>query len=307
MTNFEKKIKRLSRRDWADLRSFWLNHIPEIESPGQEPGETLDQDERLRQEVSLLGRSGERRFEPDVSPASQLFRESIFVVCKAVRVSCEAARQADGGLPTWSISTAHHGAIFALRGFLGLCGIAYLEIDNQFLLMDVRPGEPKGRRKKSSVSLVDTNEVQLFKVPKMQHREWWSVYQRILNTSAETFNCWRYPVGRELGLCRTGVLSRHRNDLHYRLVWFDDDLLEEKVIPSFGRFSGEAADRLVDKLEEDNGSDGAIILNQILLGNSLAMLEDLGRSSRQVKGVVDTISGTIEHLMNDIVATWYRH
>ena len=229
MTNFEKKIKRLSKKDWAELRSFWLSHIPEIESLGQEPVEALEQDERLRQGADLVGDTGERRFNPDVSPASQLFLESIFVVCKAVRVFCEAARQVENGLPTWSISTAHHSAMFALRGFLGLCGIAYLEIDNRFFLMDVRPAEPKGHRQRSSVYIVDTNEIQLVKVPQMRHREWWGIYQRILRTSAATFGCWRYPVDMELARGGTGVLSRHRNNLHYRLVWFYDDLLGDYV------------------------------------------------------------------------------
>lgn len=304
MTQFEKKIKRLSKKDWADLRSFWLNHIPEIESPGEQPDEALDQDQRLRQEAGLVGKTGERRFEPDVSPASQLLRETIFVVCKAVRVSCEAARQANNGLPTWSISTAHHGAMFALRGFLGLCGIAYLEIENAFFLMDVRPAAPKGQRQKSQVSLVDSREVQLIRVSQMQQRDWWSVYQRILRTSAGTFGCWRYPVDVGLAQCGTGILSRHRNDLHYRLVWFYDDLLEERVIPSFGCFDDEAVNGLMEKLGEADGSDGAIILNQVLLGNSMAMLEDLARSSRQVMVVVNALNGLIEQVSNDIVASW---
>ena len=251
-----------------------------------------------------MGNTGERRFEPDVSPASQLLRETIFVVCKAVRVSCEAARQASDGLPTWSISTAHHGAMFALRGFLGLCGIAYLEIENRYFLMDVCPAAPKGQRRKSQVSLVDSGEVQLIRVRQMQQRDWWSVYQRILRTSAGAFRCWRYPVDMDLGQCGTGILSRHRNDLHYRLVWFYDDLLEEEVIPSFGCFGDEAVNGLKNKLEEDSGSDGAIILNQILLRNCLAMLEDLARSSRQVMDVVDTLNGLIEKGSNDIMASW---
>ena len=273
--------------------------------PGQEPDETLDQDEVLRREAALVDDTGEHRFEPDTSPASQLFRESIFVVCKSVRVFCEAARQADDGLPTWSISTAHHGAMFALRGFLGLCGIAYLEIGNHYYLMDVRPAEPKGHRGRVSGSYVDTRDVQLIRVPQMKHREWWGVYQRILRTSASTFCCWRYPVDVELVNCNTSTLSRHRNDLHYRLVWFYDDLLVRRVIPSFGLFSEDAANELTRKLGRENGSDGAIILNQVLLGNSLAMLEDIATSSRRVQEIVDTISDTIRHLSNDIVASWH--
>ena len=304
MTPFDKKIKRLSKKNWEELRGFWLNHIPEIESPGQEPEEALGQNELLRQEAHSVQKNGEHRFEANVSPASQLFRESVFVVCKAVRVSCEAARQAAYGLPTWSVSTAHHSTMFALRAFLGLCGIAYLEINNRYFLMDVHPLEPKGHRQKT-LSLRADNEIQLISVPKMQHREWWIVHQRILRTSAKDFYCWCYPVDEDLAQCDIGMLSRHRNDLHYRLKWFHDDLLEENHIPSFGLFSDEAAEKIVEKLGENDSSDGVHILNQVLLGNSLAMLEDLSKSSPRVKEIVDAINGMIEQLTNDVVASWY--
>ena len=306
MTNFDRKIERLSKKNWEELRSFWLDHIPEIESPDQEPEDTLEHNERLRQESHLVEETGEHRFEADVRPASQLFHESIFTICKAVRVSCEAARQAANGLPTWSISTAHHSTMFALRAFLGLCGIAYLEINNRHFLMDVQPSQPKGQRQKRRLLPPADNRILLIRVKKpMQHREWWSVYQRILRTSARNFSCWRYPVDTELAQCGSSVLSRHRNDLHYRLKWFHDDLLEESPIPSFGLFSDKAAEKIVEKLGENDGSDGVHILNQVLLGNSLAMLEDLSKLSPRVKEVVDAINGTIEQLTNDVVASWY--
>lgn len=277
-----------------------------MEFPGTAPDETLDQDETLRREISVVGDAGERRFEPDVSPAAQLFRESVFVLCKSVRILCEAARQADDGLPTWSISTAHQGALFALRGFLGLCGIAYLEINNKCYLMDVKPGEPKGRRSRRPTIHHYTPEVQVINVPQMKHSDWWRVYQRIINTSSETFDdCWRYPIDMELGNCKNSVFSRHRNDLHYRLKWFYGDLLENSVVESFGWFSEDSANALARKLNEDGGSDGMIILNQVLLGNSLAMLEDMARSSRRVKDIVDEMDGAIQKFSNDIIVSWY--
>ena len=305
MTTFDKKIERISKKDWKELRDFWLNHIPDIELPVQEPDEVLAQNEILRQEIQWVKEDDEHRFDPDASLAFQLFFESIFVVCKAVRVSCEAARQAANGLPTWSISTAHHSTMFALRAFLGLCGIAYLEIGNQYFLMDVQPSQPKGQRKRRAAHPSD-NQIQLIKIPQqMQHREWWSVYQRILRTSARNFSCWRYPVDKKLAQCKVGVLSKHRNNLHYRLTWFHDDLHEENLIPSFGYFSDEAAEKVVDTLGEDDGSGGVLTLNQVLLGNSLAMLKDLSRSSQRVKEVVETIESTIDQSTNDVVESWH--
>ena len=303
MNPFERKLKHLSWKDWADLRSFWLRHIPDIDQLGQEPEETLEQDEELRREASSAPSNGEHRFIAEVNPASLLFRESVFVLCKAIRISCESAQQAINGLPTWSISTAHHSSMFALRAFLGLCGIAYIEIENRYFLVDILPSQRKGHRQQKVPFLTDNKELQLIKVPQMGHSEWWSVYKRILRIS-KNFS-WCFPVDTELAQCDTGTLSKHRNELHYRIRWFYEDLLEVKVMPSFGWFNNEAAETVVKKLEDSDGSDGSLILNQMLLGNSLLMLRDLSKLNPSANIITATIEGAIEKFKNDIVENWY--
>lgn len=304
MTSVERKLKRLSTKSWADLRNFWLSHIPEEGQLGQKPDETLEQHEILRQETRFVTNEGEHRFEPEASLAPQLFSEAVFIACKAIRVSCEAAAEVVGGLPTWSISTAHHSTLFALRAFLGLCGVAYLEIDGRYFLLDVRPREIKGRRGGVHRQL-DTKAAQLIQVPQLGHRDWWKIYQRILHTSGEAFGCWPFGVDPALAACDVGTLSRHRNDVHYRLVWFFDDLFEARYVRSFGVFADEIGGNVVERLEDGDGSDGALILNQVLVGNCLAMLVDLARSSRGVKRLVDTVNSLVDRVTNDVVASWY--
>ena len=287
------------------MRSFWLRHIPDIELPGQEPDESIENVVEIQREAQSVPANGEYRYQATVNPASILFRESVFVLCKAVRISCEAAKQAVDGLPTWSLSTAHHSSMFALRAFLGLCGIAYIELENQCFLVDVRPSQRKGNRQKRVTHRDDSNEVQLIRITQMGHREWWSVYQRILRTFRGIK--WHFPVDDRLTQCKPRVFSRHRNELHYRLKWFYEDLLEEKVIPSFGLFSNEAAEEVVRTLSNHNGSDGPLILNQVLLGNSLFMVRDLSLSSQRLKPIVATIESTVANFTNDLVECWHAH
>ena len=253
---------------------------------------------------------GEHRFEPDVHPASHLFHEAVFTVHMAVRVSCAAAQQATDGLPTWSISTAYHGSMLALRGLLGLCGIAYLETEGRYFLMDAFPSARKGtrqkrRRQSQPILSASTNEVQLIRVPRMENRHWWLVFQRLLRTSAALFSRWSYPFDTRLSRCKAQVVSRHRNKLHYRGVWYYEDLFEKVIFDSFGQFDAEGCQTVVDKLQEENGSDGTLMLNQILLGISIAMLRDLAGVSRRVEPEIKVIDHTIQQFTNDIVSTWY--
>ena len=254
----------------------------------------------------MVGPNGEHRFEPEVNPAAHVFHESIFSVHTAVRVSCTAAQQAADGLPTWAISTAYQGSMLALRALLGFCGIAYLEIEGCYFLMDALPSAKKGKRKKRPPVQSDSiNEVQLIKVARMEHRHWWLVFRRLLRTSADLFSCWHYPFDHALSQCEPSVLSRHRNELHYRGAWFYDDLFNKLVLESFGRFDTEGCEEVVDKLQEENGSDGTLFLNQILLGISIAMLRDLATVSRRVEPEIELIDRTIRQFTNDIVSTWF--
>lgn len=303
MSTFQRKLKRLSAKNWSALRTFWLDHIPEL-STVHMLEETLQEDEVLCREMKSVEKDGEHRFEPDVSFAPQLFAETVFVVHKAVRVACEAAREVVDGLPTWSISTAHHGNMFALRAFLGLCGVAYLEVDNRRFLLDVQPAKPKGQRTKAR-GLASSGEVQLIEVSRMQHREWWMVYQRILNASGGAFGCWPFPIDAQLPRCDVKGLSRDRNELHYRLKWFHEDLFGRSSVRSFGVYSDEVAGAVVERLEDEEGSDATLILNQVLLGNCLAMLADLGETSRRVKEVVETIDSVVNQLTNEVLTSWY--
>ena len=106
MTKFERKIRRVSEKNWQELRLAWLNHIPEINLPGSRPEESLSSNEILRQEAGKVAPQGEYRFEPEVNPAAHLFHESLFTLHTALRVTCAATQQATQGLPTWSVSIA---------------------------------------------------------------------------------------------------------------------------------------------------------------------------------------------------------
>ena len=225
---------------------------------------------------------------------------------KAVRVSCAAAQQAVDGLPTWSISTAHQSSMMALRALLGLCGIAYVEIENQYFLVDTFPTAPKGRRARHATLTASNNEIQMLRVrERMGHHHWWGVLQRLLRTSGNRFDCWLYPFDPAFLHCDVHVLSRHRNLLHYGLAWFHEDLFDNQIIESFAGSTADAGDGVVDNLGEDT-SNGTLTLNQVLLGNVLAMLWDLSRSSARVAQEFELMRETAQRFSNDAVDSWFN-
>lgn len=305
MTDFAKKLTRLAAKDWSDLRQRWLDHIPEITPAGCRPEERLADNEMLRHEIGLVKENGEHRFEPEVSPASHLLHESVFAIHTAIRVSCEATRQADSGLPTWSISTAHHASMLALRAVVGLCGIAYVEAGGRYVLMDVLPSEPKGRRTRQRRGVRRaTGEIQLIRIRRMEHRHWWLVFQRLLRTSESSFGCWPHAFDQALKRCNVRMLSRDRNELHYRGAWFHEDLFDAFVITSFGQHDQDRLQLVVDTLLNSEGSDGVLFLNQILLWSGIGMLRDLATSSSRVRAETKIMECTVHRFRNPIMSTW---
>lgn len=189
--------------------------------------------------------------------------------------------------------------MLALRALVGLCGIAYLEIDGRNYLMDVFPAARKGARAGGIAIRASGDEVQLMAVPKMEHRHWWLLLQRLLRTSARFFECWR-SFDSMLVDCDVRLLSRHRNELLYRGAWFFDDLHEAQTWESFGNVdAGQDVPEFIDKLSEPTGSDGALILGWVLLGNDMAMLRDLGRHSRRVDAEVQLMTRTLVRFGGD--------
>ncbi len=153
--------------------------------------------------------------------------------------------------------------------------------------------------------MTDDTEIQLIRIPQMGHREWWLLYQRILRSS-KGFS-WRFPVDKQSWLCDERIFSKHRNQLHYRLRWFYDDLLETKFVAGFGEFSEGRAETVIAKLSEPDGSEGVLTLNQIVLGNALSMLIDLSEVSKSLTIVIEEIKTAVEVLKNDVVESWFSH
>ena len=303
MSRFDQSVKLLSQKDWNVLRTFWYRHIPEIGHMGQEPQDTIERNIDILREAPVAPRGEDHRFHVSVNPAPTVFREAVFVLCKAVRVSCESASQAVDGLPTWAISTAHHSSLFALRAYLALCGITYVVTERGTFLVDVIPHHPKGNRKKRIRDVGSNREIQLVRTSQMGHREWWMLYQRVLRISKGFPQS--LPISRTIGLCDPSVFSMHRNQIHYRLRWFYDDLLDRCQVNSFGDCERYDPETLVDTLSTRSGSDGALILNQVLIGNTISMSSDLGRVSNRVARILDEIDDLICRRTNGVVDSWY--
>lgn len=285
------------------LRTRWFRHIPDLTEPGAPPEDALSANPEIEIAVSKASRDDPAPIvSVDVHPGRHLFHETVFTVHKAVRVFCLAASQVEVGSVTWSISTGYQAAILAARGLIGLCGVAYVPVPSG-CLVDVFPGAPKGQRGNKGKAHDIDGSIQVISVGHVGNQEWWKIYQRILRTSR--FPCWRYPVDERLKRLDGKRWGRHRNELHYGAPWYYGDLLSNTIDPGFGAYTEEnVRTELVDRLTAPEGSDGTLLLAEVLLGNTLSMLSDLAADVPIVRREYATMLQTIANHGNGMVRDW---
>ena len=241
-------------------------------------------------------------FPVEVHPGRHLFQESTFTSHRAVRVFCLAASQAACGSVTWSISTAYQAAVLAVRALLGFCGVAYVS-QNPGFLVDVFPGAAKGRRGGKVPAHGATGYIQVVTIGRLENRDWWSIFKRVLRSSK--FSCWRYGIDDQLRRLDVKRWGSHRNELHYGLSWYFDDLLGNTPIDDFGEYSDvKTRSYLAESLVDPGGSDGSLLLAEVLLGNTLSMLADLAQGAPIINAEYQTMLNTIAANGNGIIRRW---
>src|SRR5437870_5428089 len=116
-SSFEKKLGRVSSRDWHEVKGAWLSFLPTIDEPGRPPDHGLEELDDLWNVTLQTAETGEHR--ANVSGAREaLFRQGLFVLHKAVHVTGCAEMTANTGMPSWSLSIAYQAAYFAQQATL---------------------------------------------------------------------------------------------------------------------------------------------------------------------------------------------
>lgn len=267
--DFEKKLGRISRREWPAVRGAWLGSLPSIDRPGAAPEHGVSQLEVLRGPLSRTPETGEYR-EQVAGVREAVLREGVFLLHKAAHVVGCGQLTANIGMPSWSLSTAYQGAYFAKQGLLAMLGITIAEAENKSTLIDIWPEIRDGASTRERRAYQLGTEIQFVRLPRPDHYHRWAVLQRALRVLQQS----PFPDATRIALDRPDYrdFAKQRNTLHYSNTWLFDDLVTFLVLPGFGRPVDR--DALVGVLTE-HGDDFSIVLAQVLLAFGARLLQDL--------------------------------
>jgi len=286
--DWEKKRKRISQRNWAQIKGLWVPHIPDIEPVGSAPPKILSEDEECVQILHRVEDNDEYRVSNENVP-ELIGWDSVFLLKKAAHVLCGMEKHLNNGLVSWASNSAYHSALFSARGILGMLGISIIEKWNKYYLIDIFPGPRKGQKNRRH----QRGELRQFmRLPMVQQRHWWYVFQEVID-KAEV-QVWDSDVVDSLVSLDCRQFALYRNKLIYRQHgWVFDDLMNPYQGDGYFETSGCDLSELIDP----SRCDFTFHLARVLFWMGEALLESfeedtpvLQSERRELRGVFDSFS-----------------
>jgi hypothetical protein len=302
--SFEKKLKRVSQRDWAAIKDLWVGYSGHLNGSGQPPPSLADEILSRLIEPKNLPLEGERRFETPLL-RDALLSEAVFGLHRAAHVLGACEVHVDAGILTWSISNAYHSAFLALDSVLKFLGICIVTVDNVQMVVDVWPEPPSGLSNSQRRRYGLGSDTNIVRHDRLDHYHRWHVLQRAINTLKSP------PVSRELVnlLCSFGSKSfaRQRNELHYLGRWYFDDLFAATPTGTF--CTADNVDAVIAGLSEES-QEFSYFLAAALVYFAQQLLAGIAQKSPaaelELHRMQASLSGALHPLMKQAVvdAAW---
>ena len=264
---FSKKVKRLSARSWESIADKWINALPRLEHSAVAPPSSLSKIEGLAEILVHVPDTGEYRDEFEIL-RPRVLHEAIYLLHKAGHVLGAAEQHVRDGLLSWSLSNAYHSSLFSQKATMAFLGLVFPQLNNVTLMIDVWPGQPKGNRKSR---LIESYDMQFVRMPALQHREHWELFQRMLRVT--TIDVWNKNLVQAILRLDIPDFAKQRNILHYsNHKWIFDDLYTATDSSWLDTLSQN--DDLAPKLDSEF-PEMSLGLAIVLFQNAIALLRDL--------------------------------
>lgn len=260
MSIFDRSLKSVLKRDWVDLRSRWLSHIPEIQPEGSGLAGGLNSIQGLEDLGSQALSAGEPVDRVDLPGVREaVLHEGIFFLHKALHVIGVAETAAVNGMATWSLGIAYQASVFSARAVLCFLGIDIFEANNKTIMIDcwtlgsIKKGARGVKEELRTVSVRNLGH------DRPDHRALWRILQRALRVAR--IDLWPELAFSKLRNIDEGIFARQRNALHYRSdFWVYEDLHSSLCPLNFGDL-GQHKDVLAGERKDFSMTLGLLLAN----------------------------------------------
>jgi hypothetical protein len=236
--SLRSKWQKLGRRDWAEIRSSSLAHIPSFPTVGSRPDPGL---EHLVPLLEISFDDHQSRF-PDVTGLRvNAMWEAVFLFHKCSHTKLAAHRLGRRGMSSWSLFNAYHSAFLGAKGIMGMLGVSFPNLRGRQVAVDLFPEPNPGRSRRGTLARAAHDEFLVISLPALDHRNMWEAFQRVLRMS--TAECWDKVLVEDLLQLSFDEIASPRNRFLYRAhFWPLGDLCADEPPGDFDRLFGEELD-----------------------------------------------------------------
>jgi len=289
MSNRDRDAERVSIRNWDDIRSAWLDYIPNHNSPWPIPEHDIHELPSLQGELSAFKSPHQHDIDTEtieheiVGLRAAVLHEATILVHKASHVLRVMGDEASQGYRTWSRSSAYHSAFFAMRGVLGILGVVVVPSEHRRRDFQIDIWAPRRRK---DVGPADSRfAVRIVPRDAVQHKELWSLFHRVLCASKVDGSIWPYAGNDVLKRLSVTDFSIVRHRLHYRSTgWIYNDLSDTSERESLDTLADDVLQLRFLGNPEDAKFPVSLALHILSLG--VALLADLGKDTPKVQAEV---------------------
>ncbi|HEX5172283.1 MAG TPA: hypothetical protein VFW11_24070 [Cyclobacteriaceae bacterium] len=275
---FELKLKRIDKKNWNQIRSHWLRHLPIIDPIGTPPVESLSGHPLLASAVLGLTKDGEKK-EDLKNLRSILFHEAIFLLHKSINVLEASGSNFSEGFSTWSLSGGYQSAYFAAKSVLSFMGVTFPRVNGTDIILDGWPYPEELKSKQKKLGVEPEILVKLIREHPIQHFHIWGTLKRIINTCDISTTLW--PEAYTEFVSKIDDFASQRNALHYsNYEWILNDIHDRLIIPYFGTRPDFKSD--LARVNEST-DDFSVLLSYVLISLSYVLLEDIAKVAPAIK------------------------
>lgn len=268
--SFDRKIKKIDRRNWSEVRIKWLENIPIFE-PGEAPSFQIVDLIYVQTELDRTPNDGERKIEINGLRPS-VFHEGIYLFHKSINTFLAAEQNFSSGLSSWSLSSSYHSAFYAAKAFLCFSGITMPKYNGSYYVIDVFPELEKLSRNQIKRGEKPENTMKLIKMNNLLHYHIWKIIQRLINVSA--FEFFNESIISTLLSFSEKEFAKQRNEIHYiNNYWPLNDLFSHSKIEKFGK--EEAFIKNIKTFHPELRNDFSVILALLFIRINMLLLEDI--------------------------------
>ena len=299
----EHKLAYIRRRNWKDIRSSWMQHIPQFLSLAPKPDPGLEKLETLKKDTLP------KKFDlpmtvtdPDGIRSNALW-EAVFLFHKCAHTSLAAQRLGEQGMHSWAIFNAYHSAYLGAKGIAEMLGVVALDIPGRpTVLLDFFPESEPPLKAKRPVLVEKFNEVTVIPLEHdLDQQGLWQMFQRLIRVS--NVSCWSQQLHKDLKNIAHTKITPPRNAFLYKAQhWPLDDMTQDVTPATMGLLVGTdllvedtgfllrlcfSVYRLFEQLIADLSADSAVIKRQlegsrIFVNEELSVLESYKHFVSQV-------------------------